>query len=168
MNPGLDFDTHDHEAVLANCRKRYKAGNNVALLQAINYCLGAKLIAPQWVATGFAISMKKWDALLVTDLGAAFGVGRHKHHHMAAKRKRRRLAMAVYETVRTIIDCEQHPVTGTKYVLDDSVFELVGKRLGKKAISKTLARQYYLEIRDLERELYAAEPDDQRDTPPKK
>ena len=40
--------------------------------------------------------------------------------------------------------------------------------LGKKAISKTLARQYYLEIRDLERELYAAEPDDQRDTPPKK
>ena len=168
VNPGLDFDTHDHEAVLANCRKRYKAGNNVALLQAINYCLGAKLIAPQWVATEFAISMKKWDALLVPDLGAAFGVGKHKHNHVAAQRKRRRLAMAVYETVRMIIDCEQNPVTGTKYVLDDSVFELVGKRLNKKAIGKTLARQYYLEILDLERELYAAEPDDQRDTPPKK
>jgi hypothetical protein len=168
MNPGLDFDTHEHEAVLERLRKRYHYGDKFALLQALDYCLRAKLIAPQWIATAYAISMKKWDALLVADLGAAFGVGKRKHNQMAAQRKRRKLAMAVYETVCMIIDCERRPVTGTKYVLDDSVFELVGKRLGKKAISKTLARQYYLEIRDLERELYAAEPDDQRDTPPKK
>jgi hypothetical protein len=167
MNLELDFDTHDYEAVLERLRKRYHYGDKFALLQALKYCLRAKLIAPQWVVTAYAISLKKWEALLVPDLGAAFGVGKHQRSQIAKERKRRRLAMAVYETVRMIIDYEQNPVTGAKYVLDDSVFELVGKRLRKKGISKTLARKYYLETCEAERVLSAAEPDGTRDTPPR-
>ena len=155
MRNELDCDPHDHDAILGRYRKRFLAGDNDALLQAVDYCLRAKLVAPQWVATAHAISMRKWHALLVADLGSAFGVRKHKRNQMAAERRRRRLAMIVYETVSIIIE-EQQPVIGKKDVLDDTLYELAAKRLGK-GFSKTLVKKYYLEMRELKHELFVTE-----------
>ena len=57
-------------------RKRFEAGDQTALLDAVDACLRAGLVVPEWAATPFCERYDGYRLLRVKTLDAAFGVQR--------------------------------------------------------------------------------------------
>lgn len=150
------LDAGENAQFLARCKKRFDDGDKVELLEAVDFCLQHKMAAPEWVVREFASAMQKWNALKVTRLGAAFGVRRRVH--LAAKRKRRNLVLAVYHAILERKYRERKEERTISHYLFDALAE-------EFKISRNYVKNYYAEGCKLERALFEVTPSSLPDIP---
>ncbi len=138
----LVYDEDDLEIELLREMKLlkhiYEDGNQSALISALHlFCHLERSSMPKWLAEGISDALCKWSGLEVKTLDEAFNAVRRKGFNLNARRKRHDLGGKVYLVVTKMSREGGLPI-------DDELFELVG---GKYNISKTLAKNYYYEIK---------------------
>ena len=112
------------------CRKRFDAGDNAALLEAANLCAMAGTAMPQWLAEAFCARFLDWYLFQAKTLDEAFKITRKgKHTDKAARRERLRPRVA-------------EAVGRLGLPIDEHLFRVIGAELH---ISGAVAREIYYE-----------------------
>jgi hypothetical protein len=94
---GLDVDAMAvYIKQIEQLRKQYEAGDNAALLDAVEFHAYAGIAMPAWVATGYCNRYADWCTFQTRTLDDAFGVSRKgmrlKDHARRERLKRRVIA----------------------------------------------------------------------------
>jgi hypothetical protein len=125
-------------AVVEQRRKQFEAGEDWALLDAVDYCLRERMVPPEWGINAFCDRYLKWYLFRAKTLDEAFNVKRPKHTQIKALARREWLKpRVVYEVLR---------LRKTGVPFGDELFERVGMTLG---IGKTLANDIYYDPENL-------------------
>ena len=126
------------------CRRDFEAGDRVALMTAIYFCLKAGVVVPPWAAEAFGEGYRAVIDKRIASWDAAFGRPWPKGKHLATARRNDRLRWQVHDAVRW-----QRPK-------DENLFAKVGKQFG---IKRSKCRDLYYnadrKIRDLKKALDA-------------
>lgn len=115
-------------------RKRYEAGDDASLLDAIRICAIHGLQLPAWCAQEYLNKYRKVIHFKARSWDEAFGAAHPKNINLAAHEKKRRLSIAVWLEIRGIRDANPQKA------IDAELFEKVGKKFH---IGKTLTEEYY-------------------------
>jgi len=119
--------------MVAKCRRQFKAGKQVALLDAIDFCARAGLSMPLWLAEAFCARYLEWVRFRAKTLDEAFRVARPKGARLDDRARRERLRGSVILRV-LLLSREGVPRL--------EAFERVGAELG---ISNKLAEAIFYE-----------------------
>jgi hypothetical protein len=120
-------------------RKQFEAGEEWALLDAVDFCARAGMTMPLWLANAFCERYLDWFLFQVKTLDEAFKVeGDRKGKHIERRARREWLKPRVVLEVLRLHDPE-----GENMPLDDVLFERVGETLG---CGKTLAKDLYYDV----------------------
>jgi HD-like signal output (HDOD) protein len=118
--------------VIEERRKQFEAGQDWALLDAVDFCARAGMAMPTWLANAFCERYMAYHLFKAKTLDQAFGAKRPKHTQIGALAKREWLKpRVVYEVLRLRKD---------NVPFGEELFERVGEKLG---IGKTLANEIY-------------------------
>lgn len=120
------------DRAIANCRKRFEAGEAGALLDAVDYCARSGTAMPLWLSEAYCARYIAWRTYKFKTLDQAFAVER-KSQRIPELRKREILKPRVAIEVDRIHREEKLPI-------DEALFERVGKAL---RIKPSTARDIY-------------------------
>ena len=119
---------------LESLRNRYEAGEQIALLDAINYCATESVLMPDWVASEFVRKYRRVASYEVKTLDEEFGPCIPENQQLAAMRRRYKMAVVVYYL--TMIAWYE----GTPR--DEGLFEEIASQIGVRSKS-TVSRYFY-------------------------
>jgi len=126
------FDEHAAR-VLEHFRLRYEAGNKAALLGALHWCLGMRVMVPDWVAAHINQALRRWESYETLTLDEALGIKRTTDpRKIAAERRAPKIIGELWMHIWSEIDAGASR--------NEEFFEKVGKKFG---ISKTRAKEYW-------------------------
>jgi hypothetical protein len=114
-------------------RRQFEAGEDWALLDAVDFCARAGMPMPEWLVQAFCDRYVDWCLFRVKSLDDAFKVKRPKKMKLKARERRERLKPQVVLWVLRLQRERRVP-------FDEALFERVGKQLG---IGKTTANKIY-------------------------
>lgn len=115
-------------------RKQFEAGEDWALLDAVDFCAHAGMRMPVWLANAFCQRYANWRLFRVRSLDKAFKVERKGARRSERAQREWLKPRVVWQVLRL----------RTKMAIDDALFELVGKSLD---ISSSTARDIYYEAK---------------------
>jgi hypothetical protein len=122
------------EHLVEKCRKHFEAGEDWALLEAIDVCARSGQRLPMWIVDAFCPRYAAWLTYEAGTLDAAFGVARPKRTKIKARAARERQRARV---VRRVFDLHRAGVP-----IDERLFARAGKALG---LSGGAAKSIYYE-----------------------
>lgn len=129
----------DARLMLEAYEASFKEGKRISLFAAINHCAAHGLNLPEWAAEAFISGYKKIRNFEAASLDDAFGKPHPEGMHIARAAHRKARQMDVYITIRHLNEhCDR--------VIDDSLFEEVGKKFG---IGRTVCKELYSEMKRL-------------------
>lgn len=118
---------------LAELEKRFAAGENGVILDAVSLCALDDLVMPEWLARAFLKQYRKVRHYHEKSWDGAFGKPHKKGTHLAAERKRQRLAIQIWNKAVDILRNDpSRPI-------DAELYGQAGRDLG---VEKTLAQEY--------------------------
>jgi hypothetical protein len=135
------------DLAIEDCRKRFKAGDPKALLEAIDYCARSGSAMPLWLGEAVCARFDSWFRYEVKSLDQAFDVER-KGERISNRQSRERLKPRVAWEVSRLHREENLPV-------DETLFDLVGRTFG---VSMRTARAIYYSDDNRWRKLFEAMP----------
>ena len=105
--------------------RQFRAKNERALLDAVDFCARAGMAMPPWLANAFCRRYMKWHQFEAKSLDEAFKVERPKRMQTKKAERREKLKLQVVLEVLRIQSEKRVP-------LDNTLFERVGEKLGIK------------------------------------
>jgi hypothetical protein len=108
--------------LLAKHRRRFRAGEAEALLDALELCAAYRVPLPEWAANEFLNRFYAWAEFRTATLDEAFGVARPKGTHLKARRLREALRFDILQEVSRL--------RSEKMPLSDEIFEKVARLVG--------------------------------------
>jgi hypothetical protein len=130
------------------CRKKFEAGEERVVLDAIDLCARAGLPMPIWLVDAFCERYEKWRLFQAKSLDDAFGARRRKGVHIKRAAERAKLQPRVMLSVLRLRR-KKRP-DGKPVPIDEALFERVGKEL---KIGKSLANEIYYDDKNPWRKL---------------
>jgi hypothetical protein len=121
-------------------QKQFEAGEDWALLDALDLCMRTGTPIPLWIANAFGERYLDWLAFRAKSLDSAFRVKREKGTRVSHRANRERLKPHVVRRV------QQLHAEGKGMPIDTALFERVGEDLN---ISEGLARSIYYDAKQL-------------------
>jgi hypothetical protein len=129
------LEPHKVDILLRAWKKKFQAGDTVALFKAVNLCLKAG-VAPLWVREAFGKGLGNVIDRDAVSWDEAFGGPYRKGAKVKSARRRRQLLLPVYEEVMRLHTEEKMPI-------DPLIFAAAGRKFG---IGHTLAGKLYSAI----------------------
>jgi hypothetical protein len=124
---------------LEQLEAQYNSDGDVrAILRAVAKCAHNDITMPSWLAVAFLTQYRKVTFFKLASWDDAFGVPHPKGTHLSARRKKRNLEFAVYNTVKEMLSMDP------TLAIDKTLFETVGSPLG---LGATLAEEYYYSVK---------------------
>ena len=112
------------------CRERYEAGDDLALLDAVDICIRSGTTVPVWAANAFSDRYLAWRSFQTKTLDDAFKVHRPKGAHLSTRARRQQLLPMVVREYRRLKDATP----------SIDLFEVIGKNLN---IPAGTAKEYF-------------------------
>jgi hypothetical protein len=136
LDPSLPVFQVAQQLVLEEHREAFESGDSQALLAAIRICANHDIAMPKWLSAAY---IRAYDLVLSCRVGSwddAFGRPFPKGAHLKKLRQKRQLRFQVGQDVDDLHSKER--------ILDDALFEEVGKKYGLK---KTVTSELYYEYK---------------------
>lgn len=130
-------------AVVEQRRKQFEAGQDWALLDAVNFCARERMAMPVWLVNAFCDRYMKWYLFKVRTLDEAFGVERPKRARIKDR--------ARHEWLKPRVVLEVMRLREDNVPFGDGMFERVGEKLG---VGKTQASDAYYDSANQWRTLF--------------
>jgi hypothetical protein len=122
---------------LENCRSRFEAGDNFAVLDAMAYCVRQYADVPHWLRAGFISKCDRLRKDKAFTLEEAFGPRFPKNAKLTALTERHKYGLVMYYII------EKRRANGSP--IDEGLFDLVADDLG---LSMSKVRRYYYWFKD--------------------
>jgi hypothetical protein len=109
--------------VVEERHKQFGAGEDWALLDAVDFCARAGVVMPEWLAEAFCQRYLDWHLFQAKTLADAFGVARSKREHAKKRADRERLKP------RVVLEVLRQRRKDETLAIDEELFRRVGEVL---------------------------------------